>query len=162
MFKTQFNLFRKIYLQSENHSGEKQNLAQIWFCSHCSALWTRSTSNYCKPTLKSNSTSNFSTATSARNFDGLIEPTKLLFNFGEWVIEQFISELSHSYIRLATLPNMINSVYNAYIANINQPPKLPACHSVPKFIIQRLGRRIVSVYCSRLTEEKKGDNYSYK
>ena len=101
-----------------------------------------------------------SVVTKARCYGDLLEPTTELYNFGEWVLSRYLQLLSRSYTRLSTLPQMISCVYNSYIANlhpsnIKKPPNLPSCHNVPYLIIKLLGRRVLSVYCLRLTSSSK-------
>ena len=98
----------------------------------------------------------YSISTSCRNYGGLLSPSNNLFKFGEWVVEQFINLLSLSYINLTSLPNMINSVNTKYNNNDDPSKKLQTCHPVAKYLIKRLGTRIVSIYCHRLSQTKKG------
>ena len=92
----------------------------------------------------------------SRNKGGLLLPSKLLYDFGKWVIDRFIHLFSLSFVRLCSLPNMIEKVNNAYITNKHDPPKLPNCHNVALFIIKRIGTRLNSVYCYRLSKQHQG------
>ena len=150
-------MFRELASDGKTHSGELLHYSEIWHCSDCSSLWRFAKSNYCK--TSSNRTSMFdpSIATAARNERGLLEPTELLFKFAEWVLEQFLHILSLSFIRLSSTEIMIQSVNNSYERKRQTDPRLPMvpiCHPVAKYIIKKIGRRILSEYCSRLSKKK--------
>ena len=53
---------------------------------------------------------------------------------------------------------MIDFVCNAYVANCQDPPIKPLCHNVPRFPINTIGKRLYSVYGSRLAVFKKFGN----
>ena len=127
-------------------------------CLECSQLWNRTKPSFCNPSFYSRSFDDYSIVTQARCFGEFLQPTKLLFNFGEWVVTRYFQLFSRSYNKLCTLPQMIKCVYNSYILNVNNPPNLPNSHGVSYFIIKRIGKRLLSVYCSRLSNSAKGKN----
>lgn len=111
-------------------------------------------SNYCKTYYSRNSFFDPSIATAARNEKGLLEPTEILFQFGIWVVER-MHLLSFSFVRLSSIEIMIESVYKTYLADQQFKMKLPDFHPISKFKIKRLGRRILSDYCSRLSKTER-------
>ena len=112
-------------------------------------------SNYCKTSYSRNSYFDPSIATAARNEKGLLEPTEILFQFGMWVVERIMHLLSFSFVRLSSIEIMIESVYQTYLADHQFKMKLPDFHPIFKFIIKRLGKRILSDYCSRLSKTER-------
>lgn len=51
---------------------------------------------------------------------------------------------------------MTESVVNAYQSNRNDSPKLPTCHNIAEYIIKRIGKKFISVYCYRYCQSKQG------
>ena len=143
-------------MNNQNYEGESKLLSQIWTCKDCSRLWHTSESNmkHIRKTLPNS----LSIVTISRNFGNLLEPTDDLFKFAEWVLQQCLRYLSRSYIRLLPTPIIIKSIYNLYISNQENLIVLPSCHPVARFVIERITKRVISVYCSRLTSQLKSMN----
>lgn len=155
-FDNSISIFRKRASNSKNYEGNNKFLSEVWTCLECSSLWRKAKSNLCKPSLIKRSMNDSSLPTSSRNRHGMLEPTEVLYKFGEWVLERFIHLLSLSFVRLSPLPVMMELVHTAYCNNRYDPPKLPDCHPVAKFIISRIGKRMISVYCARMASSKRG------
>lgn len=148
-------MFRNLASDNKQHEGNCYLLSLICTCPYCLNLWHNANSLYCKTLLNTCSNADNSLATIARNRKGLLEPLEKLYKFGKWVVNQFLHLLSLSFIKILFIEKITKSVYNAYLVNMEQQSKLPDCHPVSPFIVQRLGRKIVSEYCSRLSKVKR-------
>ena len=81
--------YRNLSERRLKNTSNPFELCHAWKCDQCTKLWRRATRRFCKTSISAREVDNFTSSKESHCYGQLLEPAKLLFQFGEWVVEDF-------------------------------------------------------------------------